>query len=144
MSNRYSDALFITAGACNPVAIADKIHQALLEVVREPGYKGTQAQREDPAVRLMVHQLAFLVGVGEGAMPDAYTEAYAACMKLAEMPVTKSDIVKSVAEQAGVDVVDVPLEEWSGSPDPDDPDNFWIDDKTGERVDGHTGEREQG
>jgi hypothetical protein len=24
--------------------------------------------------------------------------------------------------------------EWSGSPCPDDPDNFWIDDKTGERV----------
>jgi hypothetical protein len=29
----------------------------------------------------------------------------------------------------------IPLEgEWSGSPDPNDPDNFWIDDRTGERV----------
>jgi hypothetical protein len=27
--------------------------------------------------------------------------------------------------------------EWSGSPDPDDPDNFWIDDKTGERRPAH-------
>lgn len=31
--------------------------------------------------------------------------------------------------------------EWSGSPDPDDPDNFWIDDETGERVNAETGER---
>lgn len=33
------------------------------------------------------------------------------------------------------------FENWSGSPDPDDPDNFWIDDITGERVNAHTGER---
>lgn len=26
------------------------------------------------------------------------------------------------------------LLEWSGSPDPVDPDNYWIDDKTGERI----------
>lgn len=31
--------------------------------------------------------------------------------------------------------------EWSGSPDPEDPDNYWIDDATGERVNAHTGER---
>lgn len=31
--------------------------------------------------------------------------------------------------------------EWSGSPCPTDPDNFWIDDATGERVNAHTGER---
>lgn len=31
--------------------------------------------------------------------------------------------------------------EWSGSPDPSDPDNFWIDDVTGERVSAATGER---
>ena len=30
---------------------------------------------------------------------------------------------------------------WSGSPDPFDPDNFWIDDDTGERVNAATGER---
>ncbi len=32
-------------------------------------------------------------------------------------------------------------EEWSGTPDPKDPDNFWIDDETGERVNAKTGER---
>lgn len=31
--------------------------------------------------------------------------------------------------------------EWSGSPCPDDPDNFWIDDETGDRVCAKTGER---
>lgn len=31
--------------------------------------------------------------------------------------------------------------EWSGSPDPSDPDNYWIDDETGERVSAETGER---
>lgn len=31
--------------------------------------------------------------------------------------------------------------EWSGSPCPADPDNFWIDDATGERVDARTGKR---
>jgi hypothetical protein len=37
------------------------------------------------------------------------------------------------------------LEEvWSGYPDPADPDNYWIDDKTGERVNATTGERTTG
>lgn len=31
--------------------------------------------------------------------------------------------------------------DWSGSPDPLDPDNFWIDDNTGERVNARTGGR---
>lgn len=31
--------------------------------------------------------------------------------------------------------------EWSGSPCPIDPDNYWIDDKTGERVSATTGKR---
>ena len=31
--------------------------------------------------------------------------------------------------------------EWTGSPDPTDPDNFWIDDLTGERVCAATGQR---
>lgn len=33
--------------------------------------------------------------------------------------------------------------EWSGSCDPCDPANFWIDDETGERVNAITGERSQ-
>lgn len=37
---------------------------------------------------------------------------------------------------------DAPEQAWSGHPDPDDPDHFWIDDVTGERVNATTGERE--
>ena len=33
------------------------------------------------------------------------------------------------------------VDEWSGGPDPKDPDNYWIDDATGERVSAATGER---
>jgi hypothetical protein len=32
-------------------------------------------------------------------------------------------------------------DKWNGSPCPYDPDNFWIDDETGERVDAETGAR---
>jgi hypothetical protein len=32
-------------------------------------------------------------------------------------------------------------DEWSGSCDPCDPANYWIDDETGERVDAVTGDR---
>jgi len=135
MSNRHSDALFITQGACNPIAIVKRIHAALEEVMASPDYKGTMSQKEDPAVRLMVHQLAFLVGVGEGAMPEAYTEAYAKCRELAEVEthncplcgerlpqsrehsctrVGKTDVVKAAAAHLGLPVIDLPVwEDWS-------------------------------
>lgn len=46
------------------------------------------------------------------------------------------------AEKATLYNSDMALnKEWSGHPDPNDPDNFWIDDATGERVDARTGER---
>lgn len=38
------------------------------------------------------------------------------------------------------DLMGIP-KEWSGAPDPLDPDNFWIDDETKERVNASTGER---
>ena len=37
--------------------------------------------------------------------------------------------------------VPLPEKEWSGYPDPRDPDNFWIDNETGERVCAKTGKR---
>lgn len=61
MSKRHSDALFIWAGACNPSGIARLIYEACGQVIRENG-----DQRTDPAVRLMVAQLAYLVGVWDG------------------------------------------------------------------------------
>ena len=41
----------------------------------------------------------------------------------------------------GIGYHKTPCSEWSGSPDPSDPDNFWIDDTTKERVNAKTGER---
>ena len=63
MSKRHSDAVHIQQGACNPSGIAHSIIQACQEIRNEGG--GTDTIRQDPAVRLMVHQLAFLTGVRE-------------------------------------------------------------------------------
>lgn len=47
-----------------------------------------------------------------------------------------ADQLKKELRQAGVS-----LTTWSGSPCPLDPDNYWIDDETNERVNAYTGER---
>jgi hypothetical protein len=62
MSKRHRDALAIWQGACNPTAVANSIVGACQEI-RE----GTDARCNDPAVRLMVYQLAYLCGVITGA-----------------------------------------------------------------------------
>jgi hypothetical protein len=62
---RNSDALAITEGACNPSGIAHAIISACREIRDQPGYSGTDMIRQDPAIRLMVHQLAYLCGVAE-------------------------------------------------------------------------------
>lgn len=60
MSKRHSNALFIQEGACNLAAIA----RTLVEAVDEARAEGVQPS-EDAAVRLIVHQMAFLANVGE-------------------------------------------------------------------------------
>jgi hypothetical protein len=64
MSKRHTDALAISAGACNPSGIAYSIIDACQETRSETDYKsrGTIAITSDPAVRLMVYQLVFLCG----------------------------------------------------------------------------------
>lgn len=54
---RFDDALFIQAGAVNPSGIARSLVRACSECIAEGA-----SQREDPAVRLIVHQLAYLCG----------------------------------------------------------------------------------
>lgn len=63
MAKRHSDALAIQMGACNPSGIAHSVIEACREM-REAN-AGTAEICRDPAVRLMVHQLAFLCGVRE-------------------------------------------------------------------------------
>jgi hypothetical protein len=59
-----------------------------------------------------------------------------------------AESIRLANRQESVLILDFPAKatfvspkEWSGSPDPSDPDNFWIDDDTGERVNAVTGER---
>lgn len=61
LKKRNKDARHIIDGACNPVAIADAIHEHSLEMLSEG--EGMDGIRGDPALRLMVYQLAHLFGV---------------------------------------------------------------------------------
>ena len=65
MNKRHADALLIAAGACNPAGIARTLVAAIDEAMAEPTYTGTDALRADPALRLIVNQLQFLMGNGE-------------------------------------------------------------------------------
>ncbi|RWN60189.1 hypothetical protein [Mesorhizobium sp.] len=56
MRNRFVNALLIQQGACNPSGIALTLHEACKECIAQ----GVD-QRTDPAVRLITHQLAFLM-----------------------------------------------------------------------------------
>ncbi|TGR73037.1 hypothetical protein EN836_34600 [Mesorhizobium sp. M1C.F.Ca.ET.193.01.1.1] len=58
MRNRFENALLIQQGACNPSGIALTLHEACKECLAE----GVD-QRTDPAIRLITHQLAFLMDV---------------------------------------------------------------------------------
>lgn len=60
MRNRFENALLIQQGACNPSGVALALHEACKECLAE----GTD-QRKDPAVRLITHQLAFLMDTRE-------------------------------------------------------------------------------
>ena len=60
MSNRFQKALGIQEGACNPSGIAHALLEACQECIKE-----NVSQHDDPAVRLIVHQLAHVAGVDE-------------------------------------------------------------------------------
>ena len=58
---KEQDAIAIQAGACNPRAIA----HSFIKHANDMSKRGTDSIRQDPALRLMVHQLAFLMNIGE-------------------------------------------------------------------------------
>ncbi len=73
--DRHKDALAIVdPGASNPAGVALAIHQACTQVIHEGGN-----QREDPAVRLMTTQLAFLVRGNSDLDPGEYGRLMDAC-----------------------------------------------------------------
>jgi len=75
MATRHRDALLINGGASNPIAIANAIAAACREAADTPGCSYTN----DPAIRLMVHQLAHVVGVSEIIDLTEYRAAIKAC-----------------------------------------------------------------
>lgn len=74
MSQRHRDALGIQQGACNPSGIARSLVAACDEARNEG-----KNQREDPAVRLIVHQLAFLCNTSDIDNMDTYEALLSAC-----------------------------------------------------------------
>lgn len=60
MATRFQDALLIQQGACNPSGVTHALLNACKECIEE----GT-SQRTDPAVRLIVHQLAHLCNIDQ-------------------------------------------------------------------------------
>jgi hypothetical protein len=96
MAKRHSDAIAIQLGACNPSGIAHSIIAACTEARAEGA--GTAALCADPAIRLMVHQLAFLTNVAEiNESLDAYGELTKAC----ELAINVS-AAKEVTPDAGM------------------------------------------
>jgi len=85
--SRFREALvIIKPGACNPSGVALSIVDAFREM-REHEKADTKTICQDPAIRLMVFQLAHLVGVA-GAQYDLvhYINDEAACKeRLAEL-----------------------------------------------------------
>jgi hypothetical protein len=57
--NRFSNALAIQGGACNPIAISRALVEAINQArAEDPDHDAIMA---DPAVRLICHQLGFLM-----------------------------------------------------------------------------------
>jgi len=68
--NRFETAKIAQAGACNPIPLSRGLQQAIYEI-RDAG-GDTNAILEDPACRLIVHQLAHLFRTHQF---DDYSEA---------------------------------------------------------------------
>jgi hypothetical protein len=63
LGKRYRDAIAISQGACNPSGVARSLVAAIDEFARSADYRGTDSVCQDTAVRLICHQLAFLLNV---------------------------------------------------------------------------------
>ena len=73
--DRHADALVIAeSGACNPAGITATLHHACRQAIREGA-----RQADDPAVRLIALQLAFVTNVGRVLDPADYARLIDAC-----------------------------------------------------------------
>lgn len=81
MSQRHKDALGIAAGACNPLAISNAISRAMNEIREQDGGWSTTDMTNDPAIKHMVAQLAYICGVWDGINDFARDPTYRDCDK---------------------------------------------------------------
>ena len=78
-AKRYQNAIDISAGAVNPAGISLAIHEACKECIRE-----STDMRSDQAVKLMVHQLSYIMGMESfGNDLDLYSQALNECNRMA-------------------------------------------------------------
>lgn len=84
MAKRHNDALAIACGAVNPSGIAHALIEACDEARAEPGYTGNQGLCDDPAIRLIVHQLTFLTNGHSLTDLSVYRKVSDACATLAK------------------------------------------------------------
>ena len=75
MSQRHKDALAIQKGACNPSGIAITFLAGINEC-REEG----AVPSEDAALRLIAHQLAFIMGTNQLDDAGPYDRLVAECV----------------------------------------------------------------
>jgi hypothetical protein len=81
--SRFRDALaIVNPGACNPSGIAHSIVDACREIRQ---HEPAASTAQDPAVRLMVYQLASICGVADYALERYIADEGACKERLAEL-----------------------------------------------------------
>ena len=96
MTKRHNDALGISQGACNPHAIVRSLIQALNECRAEN--LDTDSTTHDPAIQLIVSQLAYICGVWDGVSDwrkGSFHMADGVCQSHVLSPQTASSLVAS-------------------------------------------------
>lgn len=82
--NRFKEALFIDAGAGNLTAITSTLLRMCKEVMKET--QCTERVWKDPAIRLVVHQMAHLTNVHDVISSiSKYTEVVDKCQALSDL-----------------------------------------------------------
>ena len=81
--SRFSAALLIQEGACNPSGITHALLSAIQELHAENA--DTPTICNDPAVRLIAHQLAWILNLREFDRDgDAYGKALDTCREMSQ------------------------------------------------------------
>lgn len=86
--NRFDHALFAQS-ACNPIAMARYFAEHFDKVSVEQG--GFDAAKRDPALRLIVYQIWYLMGGPK--IEDEYSALYAYCAAHATHPLHQKPLV---------------------------------------------------